>query len=350
MDDDPIVIRNVYVMMAYAFRAIRSEGTTNIRGESFDSLHDLLGEILIRGVGTQVKRGLHRDYVEHSDEMPTIRGRIDVTSTISSLSSVRGRLVCKFDDYEPDTPHNRALKSVIVLLIRHGNVHPDRRDRLRRVLPYLHAVTLIPPTSIRWNALTIHRSNASYRLLLGACELIVRGLLPTQDSGDIKLSAWISDEAMSSLYERFLREYYRFHYPELTPKASTVEWDYRLLGALGDDQLPAMRTDISLFRGHRMLIIDAKYYSSSMQVSQWGKHTIHSGNLYQLFSYVKNADVMGDGRVSGMLLYARTTSDRQPELDIVAQGNRLGSRTLDLNQPWEHLAAQLNDAVRWLDY
>ena len=58
--------------------------------------------------------------------------------------------MCEFDEYELDTPHNRALKSVIVLLLRHGDVAAPRRAALRRLLPYLDAVTLIAPTSIRW--------------------------------------------------------------------------------------------------------------------------------------------------------------------------------------------------------
>lgn len=187
MTDRSIAIRNVYVMMAYAFRAIRRTGTDRIVSEPFDHLHDLFAEILVRGVGTQVKRGLHRDYLLRSDALATVRGRIDIARTVATRSTTRGRLVCEFDEYELDTPHNRALKSVIVLLIRHGDVAAPRRDALRRLLPHLDAVTLIAPTSIRWNALTYHRANATYRLLLGACELIVRGLLPTQEAGTTKL-------------------------------------------------------------------------------------------------------------------------------------------------------------------
>lgn len=348
MTDRPIAIRNVYVMMAYAFRAIRHEGNDRIASERFDHLHDLLAEILVRGVGTQVKRGLHRDYLQRSDELATVRGRIDVARTVATRSITRGRLVCEFDEYEPDTPHNQALKSVIVLLIRHGDVAAPRKSALRRLLPYLDAVTLVAPTSIRWGSLTYHRANASYRLLLGVCELIVRGLLPTQDAGSSRLTTWISDDAMSSLYERFLREYYVVHHPELSPGAPFVSWD---LDQPGDHhgQLPQMRTDVTLRRGRRTLIIDAKYYGKSMQTSQYGKATVHSANLYQVLTYVKNEDVRRDGSVAGLLLYARTDTAVQPDLDVVIQGNRIGAQTLDLSRPWAELTGQLEGVVAWLD-
>jgi 5-methylcytosine-specific restriction enzyme subunit McrC len=349
MIDRTIAIHNVYVMLAYAFRAIRSPGTDRIATERFDHLHDLLAEVLVRGAGAQVKRGLHHDYLHRSDELTTVRGRIDVARSVAARSTTRGRLVCDFDDYEPDTPHNQALKSVIVLLIRHGTVTPPRKTALRRLLPYLDAVTLVAPTSIRWERLTYHRANASYRLLLGVCELVVRGLLPTEETGSTKLASWLADDAMSSLYERFLKEYFAVHHPDFSPGASTVAWDLDQPSGVGRQQLPVMRTDVTLRRGKRTLIIDAKYYGNSMQVTPWGKATVHSANLYQILAYVKNEDVNRDGSVGGMLLYARTDAAEQPNVDVVVQGNRIGARTLDLNRPWRELAAQLEDACSWLD-
>lgn len=346
--DRTIVIRNLYVMMAYAFGSIHSTGRDRLTAERFDTLHDLMAEILIRGVGSQVKRGLHRDYRRQADELTTVRGRIDVTRTVATRSLVRGRLVCEFDEYELDTLHNRILKCVMVLLIRRGDVSRARKDALRRLLPFLDTVTQIAPTSIRWDQLIFTRSTASYRMLMGTCELVIRGLLPTEESGSNSLLSWVADEAMSSLYERFLREYYRTHHPELSPAASPVEWDLEDGNASGVSQLPAMRTDITLRGRQHKLIIDAKYYGSTFRTGQYGKESIDSANLYQILAYTKNADVRRDGSASGMLLYARTTADVQPDLDVVIQGNRIGARTLDLNLPWEHLRRQLEEVTSWV--
>lgn len=346
-----IAIRNVYVMTAYAFRSLRNDGAHRFEKEDFDHLHDLLAEILIRGVGSQVKRGLYKDYRLQNEQLATVRGRINVSRTISTRSSARGSLQCEFDEYEIDTPHNRALKAVLVLLIRQGEVSAHRQIALRRLLPYLDSVSLIAPSSIQWNELTYHRSNAAYRLLLGVCEMIVRGMIPIQEAGDSKLESWISDEAMSYLYERFIREYFKFHHPQLKPSAPIVPWDFDKSDAFGHDQLPSMRTDVTLRNEHRRVIIEAKFYQRSMQMSKWGnKSTIHSGNLYQLLSYVKNADVDGDGSVSGLLLYAGTDAEVQPDMDVVVQGNRIGAKTLDLSQPWDELRSRLEAITEWIEH
>lgn len=47
--------------------------------------------------------------------------------------------------------------------------------------------------------------------------------------------------------------------------------------------LPIMQSDIMLSRGNDILIIDAKYYSHATQV-QFDKHTIHSPNIYQIYT------------------------------------------------------------------
>ena len=109
-----------------------------------------------------------------------------------------------------------------------------------------------------------------------------------------------------------------------------------------------MQSDITLSQGNRVLIIDAKYYTSTMQ-TQFDTHTLHSSNLYQIFTYVKNRDAMFGAQqheVSGMLLYARTDETIQPDNTYLMSGNRISVKTLDLNQEFPQIAAQLNDIVK----
>lgn len=349
MIDRSIIIQNVYVMLAYSFRTIHGTNASPVGSERFHHLHDLLAEILIKGIGAQVKRGFYREYIPQTAELPTVRERIDIGQTVLARSQTRGRVVCTFDEYVADIPHNQALKSVITLLIRRSDVSKRRQASLRRLLPYFEEVSPIPPNSIRWNELHYHRANASYRMLLGVCELIVLGLLPNEEDGDSKLESWFTDEAMSTLYERFLREYFVLHHPELSPSAPLIDWAIDDGGTFGLHQLPTMRTDLTLRRGANRLIIDAKYYGKSMQTNRFSaKSTVHSANLYQILTYVKNEDVGQTGNVAGLLLYAQTDARDQPELDVVMQGNRIGAQTLALNKPWPELQRQLESLIDWI--
>ena len=75
-------------------------------------------------------------------------------------------------------------------------------------------------------------------------------------------------------------------FPQISASAALIPW------AVDDGMramLPVMQSDIMLSYEDKVLIIDAKYYSHTMQV-QYDKHTLHSNNLYQIFTDVKNKE------------------------------------------------------------
>lgn len=108
-----------------------------------------------------------------------------------------------------------------------------------------------------------------------------------------------------------------------------------------------MQSDITLSQGNMVLIIDAKYYAHTTQ-TQYDVHTLHSNNLYQIFTYVKNKDIdLGEEphTVSGMLFYSRADETIQPDNGYQMIGNQISVKTLDLNREFAEIAAQLNAIV-----
>ena len=93
--------------------------------------------------------------------------------------------------------------------------------------------------------------------------------------------------------------------------------------------------------GKRILIIDTNYYSRIM-LDRYDKLVLNSGNLYQIFAYVKNQDKDHTGDVSGLVLYAKTEEEIVPDCSYMMDGNRISVKTLDLNQPFGSIAKQLD--------
>ncbi len=79
---------------------------------------------------------------------------------------------------------------------------------------------------------------------------------------------------------------------------------------------------------------------------QYDKYSIISGNLYQIFTYVKNKEAELTGteheRVAGMLLYARTDAEVYPQNKYRMSGNDIEVRTLDLSGDFSEIREQLN--------
>ena len=342
--DKSIFIKNIYYMLSYAFTTLNQGEYEDIAKESFDHIHDLFAAILAKGIARQLKQGLYREYIGKEENLTELRGKINVNGTIRNLMAKKQLLSCEYDELSENILLNQILKSTTLLLIRHKSVDQIYKDALKREMLYFSGVDNVDLHSVRWSAIRFHRNNATYQMLISICQLIAEGMLLTTDNGEYRLASFLDDQRMSRLYEKFILEYYVKECPQVKATASQIPW------ALDDSAgtlLPVMQSDIMLTQGSKVLIIDAKYYSHTLQ-AQYNVHTLHSNNLYQIFTYVKNKDAeFGDAPhiVSGMLLYARTDELIQPDTTYKMSGNKVSIRTLDLNQEFSVIAEQLNAIV-----
>jgi 5-methylcytosine-specific restriction enzyme subunit McrC len=76
--------------------------------------------------------------------------------------------------------------------------------------------------------------------------------------------------------------------------------------------------------------------------TQHDKSTLHSANMYQIFTYVKNQDAASTGKVAGLLLYAKTDEAITPDCGFVIGGNKISVKTLDLNVEFKLISLQLD--------
>lgn len=341
--DKNIWIHNIYYMLSYAFEELKKNNYEYIAREEFERIQDLFAEILYKGVSAQLKRGLHREYVNRIEDLSVLRGRLDIRGTINNQLRCRNMLRCEYDDLSENNLFNRILKATLSLLCRERSVSPVRRAKLKQLMPFFLEVDEIDIRNIRWNSFVYQRNNQAYRMLINICYFIIDGMLMTTETGKYRMATF-SDEHMCRLFERFVLEYYRVHHRELSPNPDRIAWNICPEEATMIDFLPAMRSDIVLHRGDQTLVIDTKYYSHAMQ-RHFDKSTIHSANMYQIFTYVKNLDVEDTGKVSGLLLYAKTDEDITPDLSASFGKNRIRVKTLDLNQKFSGITQQLEELL-----
>lgn len=343
--DKTILINNIYHMLSYAFQTLKQKNYDDVAVESFDEMYDLLAAILAKVIGLQLKQGLYREYINRQEELTVMRGKINMPGTIRNRLAHERVLTCDFDELSENNLLNQILKTTVMLLLRNAKVKAQYKDDLKKKILFFSNVDLLEPTNIRWSSIRFQRNNQTYRMLISICQLIIEGMLITTDSGDYRLTSFADEQHMCRLYEKFILEYYRRHFPKLTVTASQIPWDV-------DDgvrtMLPVMQSDIHLQKGNNVLIIDAKYYSHTTQ-TQYDKHTLHSNNMYQIFTYVKNRDYEfgeREHKVSGMLLYAKTEEEIQPDNVYQMHGNQITVRTLDLNRPFSEIASQLDEIIK----
>lgn len=326
-------------MLSYAFQSLNSKAYKKIETEEFENTAELFSQILIIGVSSQIKQGLVRDYIDVTETTSSIRGKINITDSINEQSFIKRQLNCTYDEFSLNCYLNQIIKSTMYLLVK-SDVSHSRRKKLKNLLMYFADVDLIDLKSVNWK-IRFDRNNQTYRLLIGVCYLVVNGLLQTQKSGNVKMMEFLDDQRMSRLYEKFILNYYKKEHPQIRAHSPQIPWQ---IDEGIDFLLPKMQTDVTLEYGDKILIIDAKYYGRNL-TKHYGKDIHHTSNLYQIFTYVKNKEIEMQGNdieISGMLLYAKTTSEIQPDSDYVMSGNKISVKTLDLNQEFNVIKCQLD--------
>ncbi|MCM1328624.1 MAG: 5-methylcytosine-specific restriction endonuclease system specificity protein McrC [Ruminococcus sp.] len=342
--DKSIFIKNIYYMLSYAFTDLKQGGYESVAAEKFENLHNLFAAILAKGIGKQLKQGLYREYSNCKEDTAVMRGKIDISGTIKNRINGKHVLTCEYDELSENNLLNMILKTTVMLLLQYGDVDVKYKTDLKKEMLFFSNVNMLDPSSIRWTSIRFRQNNSTYQMLINLCRLVLEGMLLTTDNGKYKLASFIDEQRMNRLYEKFILEYYIKECPQVKAAASRIPWalDDRM-----ETMLPVMQSDITLSQGNKTLIIDAKYYTRTVQ-THYDAHTLHSANLYQIFTYVKNKDAeFGDKQrtVSGMLLYAKTDESIQPDNVYHMSGNRISVKTLDLNSDFSEISAQLNEIV-----
>ena len=311
--------------------------------EHFENVADLCAAILIKGLSKQLKRGLMKDYIPKREPLTALRGKMEISESLKTNSIIKRQVVCSYDEFSENAYMNRIIKTTMLRLMV-ADVDKSRKKEMKKLLVFLSNVEPLPIYSINWN-LRYDRNNQTYRMLVSICYLVLKGLLQTQSDGTTKLMDFLDEQRMHRLYERFILEYFRKEHPELTVGAPQILWQ---LDDDFSDMLPVMQSDIVLEKNDNILIIDAKYYAHTTQ-QRFNKATVHSANLYQIFTYVKNKQEEIKGRqvtVSGMLLYAKTDEQIVPDNTYQMSGNQISVKTLDLNCGFDKIREQLDNIIK----
>ena len=336
-----IPIQNIYFLLCYAWDTLVEGKIVQVNQEACTSCAELFARVLESGVTHLLKRGLDRGYIAESDATHSLRGKFDVSSTVKHSLLQTARVQCQVDSLSHDVLHNRIIKTTLGRLGRCDDLDIVLRKTLLGLSRRLHDITEVELCQGIYSRVTLHRNNAFYGFLLHVCRLVNDSLLIDQKTGSSRFRDFVRDETkMARVFERFIVNFYRREQSEFWVKSDVLKWQ----DVDASDEhlrfLPSMRTDVSLESRQRYIVIDAKYYTNTLQ-SYWSNETVHSGNLYQMFAYLKNLQLAkGILRpIEGVLLYP--TVSKAIDLDYRIHGQRIRVATVDLNADWKQITARL---------
>ena len=128
-----IPVQNVYYMLSYAFKVLNEQGYKRIATEEFNNTAELMAAILAKGIAVQLKRGLGKEYISQTEDLSSLRGKIDIAESIKTQSMLRKKLICTYDDFSVNSTMNRIIKSTVELPVEAIN-NADEYAKVKEVL------------------------------------------------------------------------------------------------------------------------------------------------------------------------------------------------------------------------
>ena len=336
-----IPIRNIYYLLCYSWNRLNEGALVDVSGIDSSELIDLFATVLISGTNHLIRRGLHQGYIIHKQDLSTIRGRIDVAHSTCRLLTKHGKAHCIYDELSVNTLPNQIIKSTLRILAGAPRLDLELRGKIHRLIRNLHGIADVPLNKFQFRKIQLHSNNRFYKFLLNICEMVQASWLVDEKTGQYKFRDFIRDDkAMARLFESFILNFYKLHFDDYDVRKERIQWVAQSGTDPGLKYLPGMETDISIRNIERTLIIDAKYYSTTLQ-TYYDKESIHSSNLYQLFAYLKNLEARGgnDAKATGMLLYPVVNKKLREKYEI--SGHEINICTLDLSRDWTEIRDEL---------
>lgn len=341
MEGPTIPIRNLYYLLCYAWNQLPQGDIVDIARAPTTELVDFFAFVLCEGIDHLRRRGLEQGYELREEELTGVRGRIDILPSARRFLVAHGRAACRFDELTPNTLPNRILKTTLRRLSNVSGLNDNLRKRVLVLHRDLRGVTETFLNSQAFRTVQLHANNRFYRFLLNVCDLIHGACLPDTNAGGYRFREFLRDERLMALvFQNFLFNFIRIELPQWSVGREHIVWHGVMASEEDRKLLPRMETDISITRGNKHIIIDAKYYQNTL-TERFGTQKVHAGNLFQMWAYLTNVQQPTGTCVGGMLVYPRV--DQTLRCQFLIQDYPLTVATIDLAQPWENIHAELSE-------
>lgn len=272
-----------------------SAGGASTLARQNETLLDVLIRLFADRLLAEVRRGLPRRYTAREDDLPALRGSLDVVRQFTVHAVRPDRLACRFDSLEADTPLMRVMKACVVALARHAR-HFETQRRLGELRHVLADIPDVPVSRLPWGDVRIDRTSVRWRSLFALAKLLLR-----RDWQGVHAAASAPEGItllfpMNTLFEAYVAARLR---QALAGSGIEVAAQGGLAYCLGEwcegeecrAQVFQTKPDILLRRNGRVLaIIDTKWKKLGADLlgdKQGRKQGVSQSDVYQLMAYAR---------------------------------------------------------------
>ena len=216
-----VPIENVFRMLEYAYdlRAFPWPEKT-IHADSMAELFESVARVLARRIRDRTRKGLHRRYVGRTQQLPFVRGRMNLRAAHRLLWDPA--VHCHFEEHTPDHGANQILLWTLLTTLRSGILSRAAAKEVGGAARALRgAVSAVPHTAEDCGRQHYDRLSHDYQPLHALCRFFLSQTGPSQRVGDHRMSPFL-------LKDGPVVRSIRGPVAEATPSAPTRSQDSRI--------------------------------------------------------------------------------------------------------------------------
>ena len=316
-------------MLAIALDMNIASGSITDLGWQRENLLEILIGLFAGKLADVVRQGIPRRYIGQEEDLPVLRGRLDMTRQFTALAANAQKLACRYDALSPDIALNQIMKAAISRLV-HISQSNEHKRRLRELAFTYADIADLPVSALPWHDLVLDRTNARWCELINLAKLLLGDRFQTTSVGAGTGFSLLFE--MNTLFEKYIARMLR---RALAQGGLSVHVQGGRLFCLEDIDSNAQRfmtkPDILVKRGASVeLIVDTKWKRVSARIDD-PKQGVSQADVYQMMAY---------GRIYRcprlMLLYPHHAELHQPEgiigyHRVNGSEDRLTTATIDVS-------------------
>ena len=248
-----------------------------------DTVLELLIRLFCSRLTDAVRQGMPRQYIAYQDDLPALRGRLDIKRQFSTLAVSPQKLACRFDALSPDIALNQVMRAAITKLSRLAQA-PDNQRSLRELNFVYSDVGNVSANALPWDRIILDRSGRRWRDLLSLARLFLLDRHQQTSGGVIDGHALLFE--MNVLFEKYVTRVLSQALAGSGLRASG-QGGHRDCLYDGDAGRFRTRPDIIIRHGDQVaMIIDTKWKRVTPRIDD-PKQGVSQSDVYQLMAYAQ---------------------------------------------------------------
>lgn len=319
--DDPESCREVLLRML----AVTDERFRIAPPSDLDPARMPLFEVFLAyalaGFRAAVRRGVPHAYVTVEEERAGLRGKLNMTRQVRQLPSRAHLLHVTYDEYLPDRPETRLVRSSVERMARLTETDSTRR-LARQTLQVLDGVPPSQNVKADFDRWRLERGNAHFAPLEALAKLILFDLNPLVGGETVQSLSVLFD--MNRVYESYVAWLLRRDHPDWVIRTQARG---KSLGTMHGRPVFNLKPDLHItLPSGEVVIADTKWKRLKNDPSH--AYGVSQADAYQMLAYSMRYQAAG-GQL--WLLYPRTLADLPGDVLIKYPQDRfLVIRQIDL--------------------